>query len=181
MSTNLFYLSFHKLSREKERPETSCLSYFPTLLIIKYKSWLIKICFYLFSINYHSNAKFSVSTLVIVLQSFFINKKQKLFIESFFSINCQQAIKSAVTALVVVLSETLKNQKRLSTSFYLSFHKLSTELKIECNDVGYRITDEKDNQIESVLILFVWLHLTFIEQIKFVFYLCNFTKKERHT
>lgn len=86
--------------------------------------------------------------------------------------------KIACNSLGYRIAEVFYQQKTKIIIYWIFlFHKLSLKRKILCNHAGYRITDEKDNQIESVLILFVWLHLTFIEQIKFVFYLCNFTKK----
>ena len=100
-----FYLSFHKLSSYPKKLWNAMF-----IVLLKFSDNLIdlstNLCVSLF-INCQQAIKSPVTALVIVLQRFFINKKQKLFIESFFSINCQQAIKSAVTAAAVALQKFL--------------------------------------------------------------------------
>lgn len=69
---------------------------------------------------------------------------------------------------------TFSKTKSVCLHLFIFFHKLSTSLKIACNRVGYRITGDF-HRLKRCRTSFS------TNRIKFVFYLCNFTKKERHT
>lgn len=91
------------------------------------------------SIKGGTHKKSPVISFVIAFRKIQIVKKHLRNALYLYSIKYRQVLKSSVSTLVIA-SQRFENIKSVCLHF-LSFHKLSTDLKIACNRVGYRITE----------------------------------------